>query len=212
MHAAFWHERWSSNQIGFHESAVNPQLVTHFAALGLSPGARVFVPLCGKTLDIDWLLARGNPVVGAELSELAVAQLFQRLALPPVVERVGELARWRAADLEVFVGDFFALTPAALGAVAAVYDRAAMIALPPEMRLQYVAHMGELVNDAPQLLVTLDYEQDCMAGPPFAVGSDEVRRFHGDRRPQLLARHEVAGGLKGRCPATENVWLVPGLS
>ncbi|MEO6184967.1 MAG: thiopurine S-methyltransferase [Steroidobacteraceae bacterium] len=212
MHPDFWHERWSSNQIGFHESAANPLLVEHFAALGLSPGARVFVPLCGKTLDIDWLLAQGHRVVAAELSQLAVAEVFARLDLAPEVDDAGELARLRAADLEVFVGDFFGLSAAALGEVDAVYDRAAMIALPAEMRRRYVAHMRTLVGAAPQLLVTLDYEQDCIAGPPFAVSSDEVRQYHGGRAPRLLAHHAVAGGLKGRCPATENVWLIPTVS
>lgn len=208
MHAEFWHERWSSNQIGFHEGAVNPLLVTHCAALGLLPGARLFLPLCGKTLDIDWLLAQGYRVAGAELSPLAVAQLFERLGTAPSIERAGEMERWSAAGLDVFVGDFFALSAAALGPVAAVYDRAAMIALPPDMRRRYVAHMDALVS-VPQLLVTLEYEQACMAGPPFAVMEVEVRGLHGKREPRLLASHEVPGGLKGRCPARENVWLLP---
>ena len=209
MHADFWHERWSNNQIGFHESAVNPLLVTHCAELGLSPGARLFLPLCGKTLDIDWLLAQGHRVVGAELSPLAVAQLFERLEMAPVVERAGEMQRWRTADLDVFVGDFFALSAAALGPVDAVYDRAAMIALPPEMRRRYVAHMDALVHSVPQLLVTLEYEQECMPGPPFAVMDAEVLGSHGRREPRLLASHAVPGGLKGRCPAREKVWLLP---
>jgi thiopurine S-methyltransferase len=208
VHADFWHERWANNQIGFHEGAVNPLLVTHFAVLGLPQAARIFLPLCGKTVDIDWLLAQGCRVAGAELSPLAVAQLFERLGLVPAVARRGELERWSAAGLDVLVGDFFALSAAELGVVDAVYDRAAMIALPPDMRRQYVAHMDDLVNCAPQLLVTLDYEQECMAGPPFAVSSAEIREVHGHRESRLLASHAVPGGLKGRCPATENVWLL----
>jgi thiopurine S-methyltransferase len=210
MHPDFWHERWSNNQIGFHESAVNPLLVTHFDALRLASGARVLVPLCGKTLDIDWLLAQGYRVAGAELSALAVAQLFQRLGLKPQVQSAEGLQQWSAAGLDVFVGDFFALTAATLGAVDAVYDRAAMIALPPDMRRQYVAHMQALVKSAPQLLITLDYEQDRMAGPPFAVLPAEVQKLHALRRPRLLADHEVPGGLKGKCPANEKVWLLQG--
>lgn len=210
MEADFWHQRWSSNQIGFHESAVNPLLVTHFDALGLAAGARVFVPLCGKTLDIDWLLARGFRVVGAELSPLAVAQLFERLGMAPEVQITGGLERWSAAALEVFVGDFFALSAATLGAVGAVYDRAAIIALPSAMRRQYVAHLDMLAPSAPQLLITLDYEQSCMDGPPFSVTAAEVQQLHGRRKPALLASHDVPGGLKGRCQATENVWLLSG--
>jgi thiopurine S-methyltransferase len=140
MHTDFWHERWSTNQIAFHESEANPLLVAHFAALGLAKGARVFVPLCGKTLDIDWLLAQGYHVVGAELSPLAVTQLFERLGVTPQLTRVGKLERWSVPHLDLFVGDFFALTPDLLGTVDAVYDRAALIALPSDLRGRYAAH------------------------------------------------------------------------
>jgi thiopurine S-methyltransferase len=205
MQADFWHQRWSSNQIGFHEPEVNPLLVMHLDALDLSPGARIFLPLCGKTLDIDWLLSRGYRVAGVELSPLAVAQLFERLGIAPTVGS-GALAQWSAPGIDVFVGDFFALSAAVLGAVDAVYDRAAMIALPPDMRRRYATQMHTLAHAVPQLLVTLDYEQVCMAGPPFAVRSEEIQELHGHRECTLLATHEVPGGLKGKCPASEKVW------
>lgn len=209
MQAQFWHERWAGNQIGFHENAVNPLLVTHFPALGLVPPARVLLPLCGKTLDIDWLLALGYRVVGVELSSIAVEALFSRLQQVPVVERASGLECWSVPGLTVFVGDIFELSSAAMGRVDAVYDRAALIALPPPMRQRYAAHLRSLAPRTPQLLVTLDYDQACLAGPPFAVGTDEVRALYADRIPQQLAAHPVPGGLKGRCPASENVWLLP---
>ncbi len=208
MQAEFWHQRWASNQIGFHESAVNPLLVAHIDALALSKDARVFLPLCGKTVDIDWLLARGVRVAGIELSELAVHQLFERLGVAPAITRSGGLERRSAANLDIFVGDFFALTAASLGAVDAVYDRAALIALPAEMRTRYVTHMESITAGAPQLLVTLDYDQAKLNGPPFSVSAAEVQSVYGARRPTLLASHDVVGGLKGSCPATENAWLL----
>ena len=182
MEADFWHERWSSNQTGFHESVVNPLLVNHFSALGVAKPARVFLPLCGKTLDIDWLLANGYRVAGAELSPLAVESLFDRLGMTPTVEALGDVERRTAAGLDVFVGDIFALSAAVLGCVDAVYDRAALIALPPDMRERYAAHLRALSKGAPQLLITLDYDQSRMAGPPFAVGEDEIRRHYGNAR------------------------------
>lgn len=208
MHADFWHERWAGDQIGFHESQVNPLLVAHFAALGLPEEARVFLPLCGKTLDIDWLLARGFRAAGAELSPLAVDQLFERLRLQPDVMRSGELEVRRAPGVEIFVGDIFALSREALGNVHAVYDRAALIALPAGMRSRYAAHLTQITGAAPQLLVTVEYDQQKMEGPPFSVSADEVRALYGDREPQLIESHDVPGGLKGKCPAIESAWLL----
>jgi len=212
MQADFWHERWSKNQIGFHEDAVNPLLVAHFAALGVAKSARVFLPLCGKTLDIDWLLARGYHVAGAELSQVAVEALFERLKLPPTIERpsgtTGDITRWSSPGLDVFVGDIFALAAESLGSVDAVYDRAALIALPPEMRPRYAAHLDAITQGAPQLLIALDYDQTRMPGPPFAVNEDEVRKLYSARAPELLSRQELPGGLKGVSPAIESAWLL----
>lgn len=207
MHTDFWHERWATNQIAFHESDVNPLLVAHFGALGLPVGARVFLPLCGKTLDIDWLLGHGYRVAGAELSPLAVTQLFDRLGIAPDLTRVGDLEHRSSPNLDLFVGDFFALTPELLGAVDAVYDRAALIALPADLRRRYAAHLRELTQNAPQLLISLEYDPQQLAGPPFPVKEEEIRTLYGDTRFELLAKQPVAGGLKGRCPATEHVWL-----
>jgi thiopurine S-methyltransferase len=208
MQPDFWHERWSRNQIGFHESVANPLLVSHFAALGVSKPARVFLPLCGKTLDIDWLLGKGFRVVGAELSPIAVASLFERLGLAPDIERMGDLELWSAPGLDVFLGDFFALTAVVLGSVDAVYDRAALIALPPDMRSRYAAHMDALTQGARQLLITMDYDQSRLPGPPFSVSDEEVRRLYGHREPVRLASQEMPGGFRGISPATENTWLL----
>jgi thiopurine S-methyltransferase len=206
MQAEFWHERWEKEQIAFHESQVNPLLVANFASLGTSQGSRVFVPLCGKTLDIDWLLSLGHRVVGVELSALAITQLFERLGVTPTRSTAGALQKFSAGDLDVFVGDIFAITAAELGRVDAVYDRAALIALPDDMRLRYVAHVAQLGGAAPLLLITVEYDQSRMDGPPFSVVESEVRRLYADRKIEPLAKQEVRGGLKGKCPATETVW------
>jgi thiopurine S-methyltransferase len=199
MQPDFWHHRWASNQIGFHEAAANPLLVAHFNALGLEQRARVFLPLCGKTLDIDWLLSGGYHVVGVELSALAVAQLFERLGVSPIVRRVGALECHSTAALDVFVGDVFELRAEALGSVDAVYDRAALIALPPAMRLRYVRHVR---------FVTLEYNQQVMEGPPFAVAAGELDELFKGRSPVLLARQDLPGGLKGQYHAQELVWRI----
>lgn len=208
MEHAFWHDRWATNQIGFHEPQVNPLLVEHFAALALPPGSRLLLPLCGKTLDIAWLLAAGHRVVGVELSELAVQQLFAELGATPRIQVLNDaLKRYETDELRVFAGDIFALSRDLLGPVDAIYDRAALVALPATMRPRYAAHLSEIGAAAPQLLISFDYEQSQLPGPPFAVLAEELAVLYGQRyQLQQLARQALAGGLKGQCPADEVVW------
>lgn len=118
------------------------------------------------------------------------------------------MQRLSAAGLEVFVGDIFALDRADLGEVDAVFDRAALIALPPAMRPGYAAHLRAMTAEAPQLLVTLEYDQRQLEGPPFAVNAAEVHGLFDGRTPVELARSDVAGGLKGQCAAAEVVWKI----
>ena len=209
MEKSFWHERWEHNQIGFHEGEPNRLLVRHFEALSLKPGARVFLPLCGKTRDIHWLLSKGYRVAGAELSPLAIQQLFGDLDLAPQVSAEGKLDRYQAENIDIFVGDIFDLTADMLGPVDAAYDRAALVALPDDMRGRYAGHVAAITASAPQLLVAFEYDQSRMDGPPFSISQDEVvRRYASTYEMALLERTEVEGGLKGQCEAQEAVWLL----
>jgi thiopurine S-methyltransferase len=209
MYHDFWHNKWQKNEIGFHLPEANPLLLGHFPALKLSPGARIFLPLCGKTLDIHWLLAQGFRVVGAELSTIAVVALFDDLKLTPTLAKVGKLTRYSAANIDIFNGDFFALTTDMLGAVDAVYDRAALVALPAETRPRYAAHLAAITHTTPQLLVCFDYDPTQYNGPPFCVNAQEVSTYYRPLyHPNLLASIKVAGGLKGKCTAHEQVWLL----
>lgn len=209
MEATFWHQKWERGEIGFHENETNPLLVKHFETLALAPGARVFVPLCGKTRDIAWLLARGCRVVGAELSPLAVGELFSELGVQPAVSRLGALTRYSASDIDVLVGDIFEVTAAALGPVDAIYDRAALVALPEAVRARYASHLVQLTGAASQLLVTLQYDQQQMAGPPFCVDASEIHRLYAHAyRVECAQSDDVVGGLKGKVAATESVWVL----
>lgn len=209
MQPDYWHRRWERNQIGFHEGAANAFLVKHIDALGLSPGQRVFLPLCGKTLDIPWLLHRGYRVAGAELSSIAIEQLFAESGVVPQVATAGDLVHFHAPDLDIFVGDVFQLSRSALGPVDALYDRAALVALPPEMRLRYAAHLAAITDTAPQLLITFEYDQRLMDGPPFSVSEAEVHRLYGERFAiTQLESAEMPDGLKGQYAAIEQAWLL----
>lgn len=182
MDPVFWHERWRQNQIGFHQPAVNEHLQRFYPALQLAAGAGVFVPLAGKSLDLLWLRDRGHPVVAVELSPLAVQAFFRENGLSPVSSRAGAFEVCEVERLRFLCGDFFDLSPAALAGVQAVYDRAALIALPPPLRRRYVAHLAQLLPPAASvLLVTLEYPADAMQGPPFSVEEAEVRSLYGDR-------------------------------
>ena len=211
METNFWHQKWEQNEIGFHLPDANPLLVKYFSSLNLKQDSCIFLPLCGKTLDIAWLLAQGYRVAGAELSSIAIEDLFQSLNLIPNIKMLGEVMHYSAANIDIFVGDIFKLTPAILGKVDAVYDRAALVALPVEMRIRYTKHLMTLTNRAPQLLICFEYDQTLCAGPPFSISSQEVKQhYKANYDVTLLASEALAGGLKGQCPATEHVWrLMP---
>lgn len=209
MEADFWHERWRSGQIGFDQAQANPLLVRHFSRLELVTGDRVFVPLCGKSRDMGWLLANGCRVVGAELSETATQQLFERLGVLPEIGQIGQFKHYQAEGIDIFVGNLFDLEADVLGAVDAIYDRAALVALPEAMRERYAPHLMAITQVAPQLMICFEYEQKKMAGPPFSISAAEVERHYGER--YVLAHLDEVGvpnGLKGEVAATEQVWLL----
>ncbi|CRM41379.1 MULTISPECIES: thiopurine S-methyltransferase [Pseudomonas] len=181
MQPEFWQERWARNQIGFHLPEVNPYLQRHWPQLGLVDGAKVLVPLCGKSLDLVWLASQGCHVVGVELSEQAVEAFFNEQGLAPQISRRGDFKVYQTSQIEVWCGDFFALDAQAVAGCSALYDRAALIALPPLMRAQYAERLTALLGRGCQgLLVTLDYDQVQKAGPPFAVSDAEVRVLLGE--------------------------------
>ncbi|UZE30807.1 thiopurine S-methyltransferase [Pseudomonas asplenii] len=176
MQPEFWHTRWERGQIGFHLDQVNPCLQRHWPSLSLGPEARVLVPLCGKSLDLAWLAAQGLRVLGVELSSRAVEGFFLEHQLKPQVSEYGDFRIYEAGPLQLWCGDFFALTAEDVADCSALYDRAALIALPAAMRERYAHHLTQILPGGCQgLLITLDYDQSLLDGPPFAVLDGEVR-------------------------------------
>lgn len=209
MDPDFWHQKWENNEIAFHEGETNPALLKYFDQLGLKKGARVFVPLCGKTRDIAWLLSSGYRVVGVELSRIAIDQLFAEMNAVPKISADGSVLHYSANDLDIYVGDLFSVSKSMLGSVDAVYDRAALVALPQDMRRRYVAHVDEMAGQVPRLLLTYEYDQNVLSGPPFSVSREEVQRHYSGRYDlTLLACLDIPAGLRGKCPARESVWLI----
>lgn len=207
MEHQFWQNKWQKNEIGFHLPQANPLLIDNFHYLDLSPGATVLVPLCGKTIDIHWLLAMGMHVIGIELIESAVEQLFGELSLTPDVVQCDAIRMYRAGKLTVFVGDMFDIKNDNFPSIDAVYDRAALVALPEPMRSLYVEKLLVLSKHSPQLIVTLEYDEAIANGPPFSISQD---RLYSKYRESFVISHlsktPVEGGMKGKCPAVEDVW------
>lgn len=209
MKESFWRDKWAANEIGFHEGHPNDLLVRHIDSLDLAPGQRILLPLCGKTNDIAWLLAKGFRVAGIELVETAIQQLFDELGITPDITSVGQLKRYTAVDIDIFVGNIFDVDAEVMGTVDAVYDRAALVALPGDIRPQYASHLAGLTNRANQLLVSFDYDQQAMKGPPFSVPEKELTEIYGEfYNLELLESQPLDGGLKGICPAQEQAWLL----
>jgi thiopurine S-methyltransferase len=190
MEHEFWRSRWREGAIGFHEGVPNAYLATHLDAL---PRGRVLVPLCGKTEDLAYLAAHGREVIGVELVEAAAQSFFAEHGATPTVTPRGALTAYTAGTITILVGDLFTVTAADVGQIDGIYDRAALIALPPDVRPRYVAHLGALTGAAtPVLLIGLAYAQRTMQGPPFSVPDDEVHARYD--AVTLLAESAAVGG------------------
>ncbi len=212
MEPDFWHQRWRENLIGFHLSGVNPKLESFWPRLPLQAGDPVFVPLCGKSLDMLWLAER-HPVTGVELSPIAVEAFFSENRLQVRQSQEGAFTVYESDRIRLLCGDFFDLQAGQLSHIKAVYDRASLIALPADMRRQFVQHLETVLPAAIEmLLVTLDYPQQQMDGPPFAVSSREVQALFGAgwsvdhlQEDDVLAR-EARFRERGITRMTENVF------
>jgi thiopurine S-methyltransferase len=199
MDPDFWQQRWREGRIGFHQERVTPLLEQYWATLALPRGSRVFVPLAGKSLDMPWLVSQGHRVLGVELSRIAIEQFFEEHSLRPTMHESRYGTHFVADGIELICGDAFGLDADALAGCTGVYDRAALIALPREMREPYVcALLARLPPGCRGLLVTLDYPQHEKSGPPFAVDADEVQALYGrDWQVVCLERRDILAAQPG---------------
>lgn len=204
-----WLNRWENREIGFNQSEVNTLMVQYFERLNLRSGSRVLVPLCGKSIDISWLLLQGYVVLGIELSEIAVIELFEDLGLSPTVSIIGELILYSAENINVFVGDIFKVKAEMLVRVDAIYDRAALVALTEDLRVEYTKYLRKITSNASQLLLCFEYDHSLMNRSPYSIDKDEVKKHYAKYYTlELLLREEIVGGFKGKLLAYDVVWLL----
>ncbi|MBT3197273.1 MAG: thiopurine S-methyltransferase [Gammaproteobacteria bacterium] len=181
MEPDHWHQRWQEGRIGFHQAQPNRWLQQFYPDLLLKQGEPLLLPLCGKTVDLTWLAEQGHPVVGVELSAIAIADFFHEQQLSAKRSQQPPFIRWESNLITLLEGDFFHLTRDDLPPTPVVFDRAALVALPAEMRQRYVTHLTTLLPAGSRiLLVTTDYPQEQKIPPPFALSDEEVHTLYGD--------------------------------
>lgn len=193
MEPDFWLKRWQEGATGFHMTRVTPLLTKYWPGLRLPPGARVLVPLCGKSVDMVWLAAQGYRVLGVELAPIAVTQFFSEQNLQPAEHNSPQGRHYIAGDIEIICGDIFKTDADTLKTCSGVYDRGALVALPPDMRADYVTHVyGGLAPDYRGMLLTLEYDQQAMQGPPFSIPAPEVQSlFAPHSNAEVIARMDI---------------------
>lgn len=217
MEPDFWRERWQTGQIGFHQEEVNAHLAEHYAKLtgATPPGtpARILVPLCGKSVDLSYLSEQGEQVVGIELVETAALAFFEEAGLRAGVVRSANRVRADDLGLEIVIGDFFEQTPAELGTFDGVWDRAALVALPPELRARYAPHLASFVKPGGRLLLVTFVFDGPPVGPPHSVSDDEVRAlFSPFFALERLGEHDLLAESprfreRGVTSLREHLWL-----
>ena len=206
MQSEFWHERWASGRIGFHLNSVNPLLIKGWNGLNAAGEGRVLVPLCGKSLDMLWLREQGHEVLGVELSELACEAFFAEQGVEVQERQEGGYLVRRMDGLDIYCGDFFDLPQSCFETLSWVYDRAALVAFPPEMRKRYAEVLIEKLPAAvSMLLVTLEFDEQ--QGPPFSVSEQEVQGLYSEHFVIEKLFSEAGVGKGGR-EETETVYLL----
>jgi thiopurine S-methyltransferase len=197
MEKNFWLERWSKNEIGFHQRKLNEYLIEYWPQLQVATGASVFVPMCGKSLDMRWLHENaGHPVLGVEIAAAACRDFFLEWNVEPAVTRRGLFDEYQGRGVTLLCGDYFSLDRRDLAGVGAVFDRAAMIALPAPMRSAYAMKLREILPaHTPILMIAPEYPQHEMSGPPFAVGDAEIRTLFAGCEIDQLALVDVTNAV-----------------
>ena len=195
MNADFWLDRWRTNQTGWHAAETNKHLVSRLPLLGDSNGRWTLVPLCGKSVDMEYLATQGRKVLGIDLSAIACRAFLEASGRAYSHHEVGGMVHFESTDIKLIFGDLFAIEPEELPPIASCYDRACLIALTPEQRRLYARWLARAMPEgAVSLLIAVEYPPGEKSGPPHSVPTDEVYAlFEPYFSIELLERTDVLG-------------------
>ncbi len=215
MEKSYWSSRWRKNKIGFHAFDIDDSLTRFWHTLGFTEDITVFVPLCGKSLDMLWLAEQGQTIKGVEFVEKACIQFFSENGLNPEITSHSFGTKYTSPKITLWAADILKLPDNEISECGAVYDRAALVALPPEMRTDYINKIAKnLKPGTPYLLVTFEYDENIMQGPPFSIPEKEIHRlFDKDYTIRLLSSEDIIQNLekfknKGLQSMIKNVYVL----
>jgi thiopurine S-methyltransferase len=181
MELSYWQSRWRKGNIGFHMKDGYPQLREYWKSLPLPASPKVLVPLSGKSKDMQWIAGQDGNVTGVEISELAVRQFYDESGIAANVSSYSSFSIYRSKDITLWCGDFLKLPESKMPEFDLIYDKSALVALPPKMRQKYVKKIISLSGARTHILLHgFSYNQQEMNGPPFSVPVKEVESFYED--------------------------------
>lgn len=212
MGKKFWLDRWESGETPFNLTEVHPDLIEYFPQLKAKQSATVLVPLCGKSIDMIWLLKQGCHVIGVELSPIAVESFFKDQRIQYEKTKWGEFHAYKSDHIDILCGDFFSLNTVDLPTIDVIYDRAALIALPQKLRQKYADILIHVSNTATKMLLKTLESDDIAEGPPYPVNEAEVQSLYGEvfriKRLKETPRADISPHLqaKGYCTIIDIVY------
>lgn len=182
MELSFWKSRWEKGKTGFHSPIVNPKLKEYWPDFPLPKNSTVLVPLCGKSLDMRWLAEKGLQVIGIEISDIACHQFFEEQKLSFQIKSKGDFTVYESDNIKIWQGDFFKMKPQYLPEIHGIYDRAALVALPPKKREKYSKKIFTLTDSLCHIFLhSFEYPEMEMNGPPFSVSEEEIKQLYGNK-------------------------------
>ena len=177
-----WLDRWKDNRIGFHQNEISPYLLKY--AHKLNKNNTVFVPLCGKSLDMLYLSDNFANVIGVELVKDACDAFVKENNLKATISEKEcfvdyKITNKNKENIELLCGDIFDIKPKHIKQNIDIFDRASLVALDKEDRAKYAILMIELMSvGSKMLLVSLEYKQSERNAPPYSVDEQEIQKLY----------------------------------